>query len=108
MPKTLNASIFHVVYEVPFLFRVYVIGGETFLISSGKLVTSTVEMFDFNSTEWKEVKWMNEPRAYFAVAVYQELIYVFGGLSENRILHSCERSATPTKNKMISVNLMWG
>ena len=91
MTKTLKRSIFHVVYEVKFLFRVYVIGGETSLLTSGKLVTSTVELFDFKSTEWKEVKSMNEPRAYFAVAVYQEMIYVFGGRSENRILQSCER-----------------
>ncbi|EDO33438.1 predicted protein, partial [Nematostella vectensis] len=65
----------------------FVLGGETSFMKEVK----SVERFDHERTEWLMSKPMSEARASFAVAVYDNKLYVIGGYRRGRKLNSMER-----------------
>ena len=67
--------------------KLYVIGG-----CDGRSVLSCGEMYDPNVNYWRPIPLMNTPRMKSGIAVYDEQIYVFGGVSDlgQTILSSVE------------------
>ena len=54
-------------------------------------VYDVVEEFDVSTFKWRTKSSMNEARCNFAIAAYQNMIYVFGGWRDMQNLDSAER-----------------